>query len=442
MQKLRHVFGVSLCALALGVAATGARATEGYFVEGSSAREQSLAGAGSANPADSLTVGSNPAGLVEVGRQFNGDITLFMPWRGYEATGTSLTAPGKVDSYREAFPIPAIGYSQPLNAESAFGVAMVANGGMNTTYAGSVANRNCAAYGLAKQGVFCGGRTGVDLNQALIYAGYAQRFGNLSLGIAPVLGVQIFSAYGLNTFSAFGLSSNSSAVSDHSPNYSVGGGLRVGALYHVTPDFTFGVSGSTPIWSTKFSDYSGLFAGSGSFDIPATIGGAISYKLLPTLAMMVDYKHIFYSLVPSIGDSMAPILSGSMGTASGPGFGWRDVDIIAVGFEWRYSDRLTLRAGYSYNTQPVTAANVMLNILAPGVVTNHIGTGFSYAYNQNSAIDFSLLYSPRTSVSGQEYLPGMGYNPASNIKIYLEELAITLGYTYRFDLPPVVVAKY
>ena len=171
---------------------------------------------------------------------------------------------------------------------------------------------------LPKQGVFCGGRAGVDLNQALIYAGYAQRFGNFSIGIAPVMSVQIFSAYGLNTFSAFGLSSDPSNVSDHSPAYSVGGGVRAGVLYHVTPDFSFGVEGSTPIWGTKFSDYSGLFAGGGSFNIPATIGGGLSYKLLPTFAMMVDYKHIFYSLVPSIGNPMAPIMLGSMGTANGP----------------------------------------------------------------------------------------------------------------------------
>ena len=194
--------------------------------------------------------------------------------------------------------------------------------------------------------------------------------------------------------------------------------------------------------STKFQNYSGLFANGGSFDIPATIGAGISYKLLPTLAMMIDYKHIFYSLVPSIGNPMTPIYHGSMGWSNAPGFGWKYVDVIALGFELKYSDRLTLRAGYSYSSQPVTPANVMLNILAPGVVTSHIGAGFGYAVNQNSSVDFSALFSPRVGVSGQEYLPGFGYNPMSNISIWLSELELTLGYTYRWDNPPVVVAKY
>jgi long-chain fatty acid transport protein len=131
-----------------------------------------------------------------------------------------------------------------------------------------------------------------------------------------------------------------------------------------------------------------------------------------------------------------------MGLPNGPGFGWRDVDVIAVGFEWKYSDRLTLRTGYSYSTQPVTAQNVMLNILSPGVVTSHIGAGFTYNVNQNSSFDFSALYSPRVHVAGQEYIPGFGYNPMSNINIWLEELELSVGYTYHWDQPKAVVAKY
>ena len=43
---------------------------------------------------------------------------------------------------------------------------------------------------------------------------------------------------------------------------------------------------------------------------------------------------------------------------------------------------------------------------------------------------------------GKEYLPGFGYNPYSNISIWLEELEITLGYTYHWDTPQAVIAKY
>ena len=66
--------GLSTLALSAG-AVDSAKATEGYFVEGVSPREQALGGAGSANPADALTIANNPAGLVDVGHQINIDMS-------------------------------------------------------------------------------------------------------------------------------------------------------------------------------------------------------------------------------------------------------------------------------------------------------------------------------------------------------------------------------
>jgi long-chain fatty acid transport protein len=442
MQKWRHLLGVSLTALSLAASAGAAHATEGYFLEGASARDQGLAGIDSANPGDSLTIGNNPAGLVDVGTQFNGDISLFMPWRGYTATPNAfIVAPGSVNSERNTFVLPTLGYSHQIDGEQAWGVGMVGNGGMNTTYAASTFNPKCGLVGSPLQGVFCGGRTGVDLNQGLIYVGYAHRFGNFEVGIAPVLGVQVFSAYGLGLFSM--MSASPAFVSDHSPSYSIGGGVRAGAIYHVTDALALSVQGSTPIWSSNFSNYQGLFAQGGSFDIPATIGAGLSYKIMPTLAMMVDYKRIFYSDIQSIGNQMLPNPLAPFGTNGGPGFGWQDVNVIGVSFEYNYSDRLTLRAGYAYSTQPITSANVMFNLLAPGVVTSHIGAGFSYLVTHNSQIDFSALYSPRADVSGPAFpMPPGPAIPGSNIDIWLSELQLTLGYTYHWDVPTAVVAKY
>src|SRR5208337_4937478 len=124
---------------------------------------------------------------------------------------------------------------------------------------------------------------------------------------------------------------------------------RLGALYRINDQLSVSVAGSTPIWSSNFDDYSGLFAGGGNFDVPGEIGAGIAYKITPLFTVMLDYKHIFYSGVKSIGDQMVPLLPGSLGTNNGPGFGWRGVDVVALGLEWRALENLTLRAGYAYN---------------------------------------------------------------------------------------------
>jgi long-chain fatty acid transport protein len=433
-----RAFGVGLSALLFAAStAQRASATEGYFVQGVGARESALGGTGVADSKDALTIANNPAGLVDVGRQLNIDLSIFNPDRQYSASGTVLVAPGTVDSGRPAFVIPSIGYSQPLSADQSFGVALYGNGGMNTSYTTSAAGYACPR---GASGVFCAGHAGVDLQQGFLALAYAQRLGNISIGVAPILAVQLFQAYGLGAFGAFGLSAHPLSLSDNGVATSVGGGVRAGAQWKVSESVSLGVAGTTPIWSSTFSKYSGLFAGGGSFDVPAEVGGGIAFHYAPTLTFLADYKHIFYSSIPSVGNPLS--YNTLFGSGGGPGFGWRDVNVVAFGVEWQALENLILRAGYAWNNNPITSQNVTINILAPGVITNHISGGFSYAVNRNSSIDFSAVFGLRSSVSGPEVTP-YGTTPGSNITIAMNQFVATLGYSHHFDAPPpVVAAKY
>lgn len=417
-----------------------AHATEGYFLEGYGTREKGLAGAGAADSRDPLALSINPAGLVDVGRQFTGGLTAFSPDRGYAASGPGFVAQGDVRSGRGLFPIPNFGYSQPIDQTSAWGVAAYGNGGMNTTYSKNYASQFYPnPFACPRPGVFCGENAGVDLNQAFLSAGYAQRFGSVSLGVAPILAIQIFKARGLSGFGPFSVDQTN--LSDHSYNWSVGAGVRAGAQWNVASQLRVGVAASTPIWTTKLYKYSGLFAEGGGFDIPATVTAGVAFDVLPTITLLVDWRHIFYSQVASVGNSsQLPYL---FGLANGPGFGWSDVDAIKFGAEWRATPDWTFRVGYSHNNNPIQARDVTINILAPGVVTDHISGGLSYRVTPNSTIDLSAIVSPRHSVSGIEVTPA-GPNPFRTITIYLSEFEVTGGWTYKFDAAPApaVLAKY
>ncbi|MGD0184861.1 MAG: outer membrane protein transport protein [Roseiarcus sp.] len=408
---------VALAALSVGVA----HATDGYLLEGVSPADKATGGAGVAEGRDALTLGNNPAGLMDVGQQFNLDLTLFSPSRGYDATTTSsppsfgAVAPGSHDSSYDLFGMPAMAYSRPIDADSSWGVAMYGAGGMNTDY----------KFTFPCPGPFCGGKTGVNLEQAFLAVGYAHRFGSISVGVAPILAVQMFKAYGLSPFEIYSSSPNN--FTDRGVDTSVGGGLRAGAEWHATDTLRLGVSGTTPMWMSDFTKYSGLFAGGGSFNIPATIAAGLAYDVAPTITLLADYKHIFYSGVASVANSS--LAQTMFGASNGPGFGWHDVDVISLGVEWRTTKNLTLRAGYSYNTDPIQPADVLLNVLVPGVITNHISAGASYAVNKNYSIDFAAVYAPENSVSGV----GAGPYGTSNVNIHLSEFEATLGWTYKFD---------
>ncbi len=128
----------------------------------------------------SLTL--NPAGLVNVDLQFQLGLSLFWPTRGYDGSGTIFVAPGNQNSSIPLFLMPNVAYSQPIDATSAWGVALYGNGGMNTYYR-DVTNLGFFCRGF--NGVYCAAATGVNLSQVYLAADYAKSFGNVSFGVSP-----------------------------------------------------------------------------------------------------------------------------------------------------------------------------------------------------------------------------------------------------------------
>jgi len=425
-MRVKGIRKAALAAAASGFFAaatfsTGAQATEGYFQPGYSAIQKSLAGTGVANSEDAMAPAINPAGLASVGQEIYIGLSWFSPIRKYRASGTFFVAPGTVKSGWENFVLPGIAYSQPIDSHSSWGIAMYGNGGMNTNYAGATPNSNCGPF----TGVFCGSKAGVNLSQIFISPSYAWKSSNWSFGIAPILAIQMFEAKGLAFFTPLSISPTN--MTNNHLSYSYGGGVRLGLIWNVSPTFRLAAAGSTPMWMSKFSKYRGLFRDGGSFDIPANVTVGFAWDASPKWTLMLDYKHIFYSDVGSVGGStVAPF---PFGSPNGPGFGWSDVDVISLGAEWRASPHWTLRAGYAHNTNPVGSNDVTLNILAPGVVTDHISGGFSYSFSGHSRLDFSAMYVPEHSVSGLEVTP-FGPTPGSNIKLSMHQTDITIGYRY------------
>ncbi|MBU6444785.1 MAG: outer membrane protein transport protein [Alphaproteobacteria bacterium] len=409
-----------------GAAGTPALATEGYFQHGYSALQKAEGGAGVAAPEDPKTLAINPAGLVSVGDEVEVGISLFSPHRQYSVSpGPGFVAPGSVKSDWNYFAMPNVAYSHQIDDHSAWGLAMYGNGGMNTNYPVSAAdNPNCAFMG-GGNGVYCGGKAGVNLTQVFLTAGYAYRSGNLALGIAPVFALQLFDAKGLGAFS--GLSSAPGDLTSGKIDTSAGGGVRLGAIWSVAPGFRLAVAGATPTWMSKFSKYKGLFADGGGVDIPANVTVGAAFDATPDLTLMLDYKHIFYSDVASIGDSSA--VPKPFGANGGPGFGWSDVDVIALGARWQVAPAWTLRAGYAHNTNPVRPADVTLNILAPGVITDHITGGASVRVSDSSSFDLSGSYMPTHSVSGPEVTPAGPTGRTITLSMY--EYDISLEWRYR-----------
>jgi long-chain fatty acid transport protein len=397
-----------------------AHATDGYFSEGYSTINQGMGGASIAYPRDTLTIATNPAGLISVGNRADIGIEFFVPDRGASIAGNAFgpdqgySANGQTNYY-----LPSLGYSHLVTPDLALGIAAYGNGGLNTTY-----NNN-------PYGRFGGtGAAGVNLDQFFVSPTAAYQFApGHSIGLSVNIAYQWFSSSGIAAFAPF--SQAPADLSNRSTDGAFGGGVRIGYLGHFTPQLSLGVFWQSQTYSQDFTRYQGLFANGGSFNAPSTYGAGVAYAITPALDVAFDVTRIDYSEVASVGNGLSQLFAGNaFGSKNGPGFGWRDVTALKLGANYRLNPEWQVRAGFAYNTQPIPSDQTFLNILAPGVVQWHLTAGASYTLPNGPEISVFALYAPETTVNGSGSIPA-GYPPAGfgggEADIHLSEWAIGIS---------------
>ncbi|MBI5918481.1 MAG: outer membrane protein transport protein [Nitrosomonadales bacterium] len=407
--------------VAAGLASPVAYATNGYFAHGYGTKAKGMGGVGIALPQDALAAATNPAGMIKVGERIDAGLEWFRPSRSASITGNAFGADATYDGNgKQNFFIPEFGYNHMLGADSSVGVSVYGNGGMNSDYA----QNPYARFGAT-------GSAGINLEQLFISPSYAKEIApGHSLGIAVNLVYQRFSAKGLTPFT--GMSAAPGSVTDQGNDSSTGVGLRLGWLGEISPSFSLGATYQPKTRMSKFSKYQGLFADQGSFDIPASYGVGMSMKPTPVTTLAVDVEVIEYSKVKSVGSPFAS--PGPLGSATGAGFGWKDVTVFKIGASHDLSDKLTVRAGYNHNNQPIPASETFFNILAPGVVTDHVTLGATWRLEGNNEISLAYMHAFKTSVNGVNSIPP-GFPPAGmgggNANLKMSEDSLGLAYSWK-----------
>ena len=418
------VFGIVVVLMS-----ASAFATNGYFADGFGVNDQGMAGAGVALPQDSLDAAVNPANMVFLGKRYDLGVAFFNPNRQYTvngnpsgAPGTFGLAPGTVKSDSKWFVIPSFGANWMLNADSSIGLSIYGNGGMNTDYP-------TKTFGGSSP-------TGVDLMQLFIAPTYARKIApQHALGITPILAIQRFEARGLQSFSTNpppgfpSFSSDPSNATNKGYSYSYGYGARIGYQGEIVPNLlNLGLAYQTRTYMSAFDKYKGLFAERGDFDIPSNWTVGLAVKATPELAFVFDVQRINYSEVKAINNPLLPNLTpGSLGNDNGPGFGWKDMTVYKVGVQWKSSKEWTWRAGYSKGNQPIPDSEVLFNILAPGVIEQHVTVGSTWTMSNNNALNFALTRALSHSVTGPNPL-----DPAQTIELKMDQWQIAASYSWKF----------
>ncbi len=443
-------------ALTLLVLAGAAHATNGYFTDGAGVKNMGMAGAGSADPSETMIIATNPAGLAFVPDDLEVGLELFNPDRSYSTSssladghgGAFTIGPNNLTSGNTLFPIPYIALRRQIDSQNSVAVAFYGRGGMDTHWTGGTATFAAGPGAPIRTlpGTFGMGNTGVDLMQGFLNLAFAHVTANrhFAIGVSLIIAAQRFTAEGLGafagytqTFAASGGTVLPNALTNTGAQMSYGGGASVGIEWRPLPRWAFAAAYTSKMYMTRFTHYSDLFAGHGSFDIPASATVGMTFKPSRALALSFDTQRIWYGSVASVGNPIQNIfqcptagaggtrLSSCLGGSDGPGFGWGNMTIYKLGAQWRLDPTWTVRFGVSQAAQPIPASQATFNILAPGVVETHIAAGFT-RHTANGQLSMAFTYVPNHTLVGPNT-----FDPTQRIALRMHQFMLDLGYAWN-----------
>lgn len=465
---------MKLTKIAVMLAAAGlsasAFATNGYFAHGYGMKAKGMGGAATAMAHDAFGGANNPASMVWAGDRLDVGLDLFSPKRKASRTGSNAGnfggGVGDIDFATESgsnlFYVPEFGYNKMLGWDMSAGVSVYGNGGMNTDYPGgqiAATSAACGGFnGLAGAGGVAGpynglcgnGRLGVDLIQLVIAPTFAMKLNKAnSFGVSLLITHQQFKADGLQGFGGYtpgsATATGSTALTNNGRDKSNGVGLRFGWMGKINDQLTLGAAYATKTKMGKFDKYKELFAEGGDFDIPENWNVGLAFKPNDNWTLAADYQRINYGDVKSIanpstngGALIGPTAGffnpawasagGTLGCDSCRGFGWSSVDVIKLGAEYKYSNALTLRAGYDRTENPVQSRDVTFNILAPAVVQDHYTLGLTYNLSKDSELTVAYMHAAKKSVTGNSlFSTWLTSGGTEKIEMYENSLGIAYG---------------
>jgi long-chain fatty acid transport protein len=416
-------------ALALtGMAAT-AHATNGMNMEAWGDKSGGMGGAAFAMDSGNSALMSNPAtlGLKPAGKSDLGlGLTLLMP------DVKAGAGPVSVESDGTAYWMPTVSYIR-RQGDLAFGVGMLAQGGMGTEYG---VGSPLFAFGPSSDGVMRP-MSGQEVRSEV---GFGRVMFPLVWNARPDLSVaaQLDLVWGsmdmqmdmdgqnLVGMMNSGLVTGSLPLpspatsrydyarfdfSDNNPMTgkakSYGWGYKLGGLWRVNEQLNLGATYHAKTRMGDMSADGATLTASGDFGTvpmtgklkvldfqwPEIFGLGMAYDSGAQWSMAADVKHIRWSDAMKDFRLRFANAGGDLNVTMPQN--WKDQTVLALGVQYKLSPDVALRAGYNRASNPVPAAT--LNPLFPAIVESHYTLGVGYRIDPARTLAVSVALAPEVS---------------------------------------------
>lgn len=282
-----------------------------------------------------------------------------------------------------------------------------------------------------------GGFGHIESDYMLLQVGFAWAYeltNELSIGVQPTIN---YAALELAPNPTANPNASGYPVSDKAS--ALGYGAQFGLFYNSPSGFKVGASYKTP---QKFSDLefenthldNSTSVNSFNMDYPAILSFGLGYST-GDIDLAVDYRYVDYENTDGFSEK------GWTPTASVAGFGWKNINIISVGLQYKGIEKLPLRVGYTYSSNPIDSELAFFSIPATAVIENAFQFGLSYPVTDNFMLNGVYHYGTSgDKTEGEIFNPMLAsasnpYGAIAGSKVGYEMTTSMLmfGLTYTFS---------
>lgn len=426
----------------------------GHLMQGVGAVNMSMGGAATGQPLDiNGALLWNPAAIAAFdSTMMSFDIGLFY---GSPEVSSSLPAnmmysgspatQGTTQDVKKASPMPALGIVWG-NAESknTFGISVFGVSGFGVDFPAETNNPSLGSGWDPNHSnvVFypqnMGGFGNLKSNYMMLQVGFAWAYkfsDKFSVGIQPTF-----------DYEALELAPNPTSSPSPTKGYpttnnanATGFGGQIGLFFDSGKGFKAGASYKTV---QSFSDFKfentyldGTAAPENKFkmDFPAIISLGMGYSN-EALDLALDYRFVDYENTAGFEEK------GWSSTASVKGFGWKNMSIISAGVQYKGLEKLPLRVGYTYSSNPIDNELAFFSLPATAIIKHAFQ--FGAGYEIGDSFKLNAVYHHGTSggkTEGKILNPGLvsptnpyGAIPGSTVGYEMSTDLLMIGISYNF----------
>jgi long-chain fatty acid transport protein len=432
--------GLTLLAAALCVAPAFGQA--GIIFTGTGAVDRSMGGAATAAPVDATgalywnpaTLSGLPSSSIDFGAELllpHAQVSSSLPAGALGPGVPPVPLSGSNRSDNGVFPLPSMALAyRPDGSIWTFGLGIFPIGGFGVNYPANPLNPILSPQppnGLGLGSIYA--QLAVLQMAPTISVQLTDR---LSVGFGPTIDMGSLSADPAVFASPDDADGDGFATYPSGTHGRVawGGGFQAGLFWKASDHWQFGASFKSPQW---FEDYQ--FNSADELGQPRTLTVHLNMPMISSVGvaytgferwlLAADFRYYDY------GNTEGFRQSGFDPTGAVQGLGWHSIFAVAVGAQYKLTDTLSARVGYTFNQDPISDTQSSFNVVSPTIVEHAVYCGLSYQVTEALLLSVAYAHGFQNSISGPLLTP-LGPVPGSVVANTVSADTFLLGATVRF----------